>query len=152
MRKVPKEYTLNDGSIWTAPMLARKLRITNTGARYRLDQSDKVDWVMRRQFKAMGRKKKHTCRKFTLSDNSSLSAEECAIKWNINLSTMYARLLRGIRDTKQLSKKPTQGRQHVSHVGYTPIDKQPKLVKEAIMQRNAYDPMSKLFLTMGVGA
>jgi len=152
MKKAVKQYTLTDGSTWTALELSKKLNLTTTACRYRLDQSNKVEWVMRVQHKAMGRKKKHTCRKFTLSDGCVLSAEECAKKYNICTSTMYARLQRNIRDVDILAKLPTKGRQSNIHAGYMPIEKQPNIIKKSIMKRNAYDPMSRLFMMLGAGA
>jgi len=151
-----KRYRLSDGSTFTAKELSDKLGLTQTAARYRLDQSNDVGWVMREHFKVLGRKKAHTCKKFTLSDGSTdNSAESLARKYNINQSTMYARLSRGIRDVHILAQAPTAGRQRGSKNeytgGYIPINKQPKAVRADILKRNAYDPMSKLFLTMGVG-
>ena len=143
-----RKYTLDDGSTWTASELSKKLNLTTTACRYRLDQSNKVEWVMRIQHKPMGRKKKHTCRKFTLSDGCVLSAEECAKKYNICTSTMYARLQRGIRDVDTLGKIPTKGRQSNIHAGYVPMAKQPNIIKKSIMKRNAFHPMSKLLLAM----
>ena len=140
-------YTLTDGSIWTAVELGEHLGLTATAARYRLNQSDNVTWVMRKHFVAKGRKKAHTCKKFTLDDGSTMSAEGHAKKYNVNLSTIYARLGRGIRDVASLSRKPTQGRR-ANVTGYTDIQSQPMVVREMVLERNYYDPLSRLFLKM----
>ena len=148
-RELAKEYTLSDESVWTAVELGKHLGLTATAARYRLNQSSNVKWVMRKHFKVLGRKKAHTCKKFELSDGSSMSVENMAKKYNINLATMYARLSRGIRDVDILSKKPTQGRRYGDeHTGYQKIGDRPKSILKIIQQRNAYDPLSKLFLMM----
>jgi len=117
-----KVYTLTDGSKWTARQLADKLGLTTTACRYRLDQSLKVDFVMRKRHKTVGKKP------------------------NVNQSTMYARLSRGMRDITELAKKPSQGCRR-THTGYSP-PKLSKAVEIDIKTRNAYCPISRLFMTM----
>ena len=142
----PKEFTLSDGSVWTAQALAFELGLTQTACRCRLGKSSDVNVIMRSKYNTK-RSKPYKCKTFDLSDGSIMSAEEVAKKYDINKSTMYARLLRGIRDVKILAKKPkpTNGK---GKAGYTKIAYQPKAVKENIMSRNAYDPLSRLFLKM----
>jgi hypothetical protein len=139
-----KEYTLSDGSVWTANKLANRLKLTPTACRYRLDQSNDRDLVMRSIHKNKA-KKKYTCKQFELSDGSSMSAEEIAKRFDINTSTMYARLLRGIRDVDELAKKPTQGIKGKPS-GYVRLENQPKAIKDYMLQRNYFDEMSRLFL------
>jgi hypothetical protein len=146
MGTLSKEYTLSDGSVWTAPALAFEIGITQTACRYRLEQTNDVEVIMRSKYnKKKLDNKPYKCKQFTLSDGSIASAELISERMNINKSTMYARLLRGERDVAVLAKKPTQGKQKNSK-GYTKIAYQPKAVKENIMSRNAYDPLSRLFL------
>ena len=139
-----KEYTLSDGSVWTANKLAKRLNLTETACRYRLENSSDYDWVMR--FTNIRKpKRKYVCKKFTLSDGTLMGAEEIAKRFDINTSTMYARLLRGIRDVDKLAKKPTKGKR-TDQSGYIRIENQPKAVKDFILERNYFDPMSRLFL------
>ena len=147
----PKQWTLSDGSVWTATSLSEVLNLTPTACRYRMDKSTDYDTVMREQSTPVGRKKKHTCKHFVITKDGlpfgePLSAEEIAVKYDINSSTMYARLLRNIRDVVELSKRPTQGRQRNDVSGYTRLKDQPKSVKASVMERNFFDPMSRLFL------
>jgi predicted transcriptional regulator len=143
-----KVYTLSDGSKWTARQLADKLDLTTTACRYRLDQSLEVDFVMRERHKTWGKKPnvQYTSKKFELSDGSKLTAKQVAIRLNINQSTMYARLQKGMRDITELAKKPSQGRRR-KHTGYSP-PKLSKAVEIDIKTRNAYCPISRLFLKM----
>jgi len=53
--RTTKEYTLSDGSVWTALLLANELNITKSGARYRLKQSSDFDDVMRKNNQNLGR-------------------------------------------------------------------------------------------------
>ncbi len=142
----PKVYTLSDGSKWSAKSLAQKLDLTTTACRYRLDQSLDVDFVMRKRHKTMGKKTNCVCRTFKLSDGSEMSSKQIAKKLNINQSTMYARLQKGMRDITELAKKPSQGCRR-KHVGYSP-PKLSKAVEIDIKTRNAYCPISRLFMTM----
>ena len=141
----PREYTLSDGSVWTANKLSKRLNLTPTACRYRLDQSNDYAWVMRSIHTNKAKKKKHTCKHFTLSDGSSMTAEQIAKRFDINTSTMYARLLRGIRDVDKLAKKPTQGRKGEPS-GYVCLENQPKVIKDSMLERNFYNEMSRLFL------
>jgi hypothetical protein len=84
---------------------------------------------------------------FELSDGSILSAQDCAKRFNINITTMYARLSRGNRDVSKLAER-FNGMKPYSDNGYIGKDKAPKTVRQATALRNAYDPMSKLFLKM----
>jgi hypothetical protein len=74
-----------------------------------------------------------------------MSSKQIAIKLNINQSTIYARLSRGIRDIGELAKAPVQGKNNNSNSGYS-APTLSRSVKEDIKKRNAYCPMSKLFL------
>ncbi len=143
-----KVYTLTDGSKWTARQLADKLGLTTTACRYRLDQSLKVDFVMRKRHKTVGKKPnvKYTGKTFKLSDGSEMSSKQIAKKLDINQSTMYARLAKGVRDIAELAKKPSQGYRR-THTGYSP-PKLSKAVEIDIKTRNAYCPISRLFMTM----
>jgi hypothetical protein len=141
-----REFTLSDGSVWTARQLAFELGITQTACRYRLGKSNDVSVVMRSKYNSKKLDNQpYKCKQFTLSDGTTASAEVIAKKFDINKSTMYARLLRGIRDIAVLAKKPTQGKPKNSK-GYTKIAYQPKAVKENVMSRNCFDPLSRLFL------
>jgi len=142
-----KVYTLSDGSKWTARQLADKLDLTTTACRYRLDQSLDVDFVMRERHKTLGKKPNYVCRTFKLSDGSEMSSKQIAIKLNINQSTIYARLSRGIRDIGELAKAPVQGKKNNSNSGYS-APTLSRSVKEDIKKRNAYCPMSALLLKM----
>jgi hypothetical protein len=146
-----KQWTLSDGSVWTAASLSKVLNLTTTACRYRMEKSTDYDTVMRKQSTPVGRKRKHTCKLFVITKDGKpfgepLSAEEIAIKYDINPSTMYARLLRNIRDVNELSKRPTKGRQRNADIGYTRLKDQPKSVKASVMERNFFDPMGRLFL------
>jgi len=141
-----KRFTLSDGSTYTAQELADKIGLTATACRYRMTNSLKVEDVFRENHHPVTRKK-HKCKTFTLSDDSVMTAEAIAKRFDVNVSTMYARLLRGQRDVLDLCKKPAQGRQR-NCSGYTPVNKQPKAVKEYLMERNSFHPMSRLFMTM----
>ena len=83
---------------------------------------------------------------YTLTDGSKWTARQVAIKLDINQSTMYARLQKGMRDVKELAKKPSQGCRR-THAGYSP-PKLSKAVEIDIKTRNAYCPISRLFMTM----
>ena len=139
-----KEYTLSDGSVWDANKLAERLNLTPTACRYRLENSSDYDWIMR-STTTRKPKRKYVCKKFTLSDGTSMGAEDIAKRFDVNKSTMYARLLRGIRDVDELAKKPTKGRKGEPS-GYVRLENQPKAVKDFILERNYFDPMSRLFL------
>jgi len=148
--KQSKQYELSDGSLWTANELGEHLNLTSTAARYRLNQTSDAEVVLReRHINTVRKKKKYKCRTFKLSDDTVLNAEQISKRFDVNTSTMYARLLRGIRDINVLGKKPTQGRQPMGG-GYMNSERQSKTVKADVLTRNAYDPMSKLFLKMGV--
>jgi hypothetical protein len=58
---------------------------------------------------------------------------------------MYARLAKGVRDIAELAKKPSGYRR--THTGYSP-PKLSKTVEIDIKTRNAYCPISRLFMTM----
>ena len=150
MGTIAQEYHLSDGSIWTARQLAFELGITQTACRYRLCKSNDVAVVMRPKYVLNAKAKPHKpyqCKQFLLSDGSKMTAEECAIKWDINKSTMYARLLRGIREIEVLSQKPKSTVNKLSN-GYVKMSFQPKAVRNVIKERNFFDPMSRLFLKM----
>ena len=150
MGTIAQEYHLSDGSIWTARQLAFELGITQTACRYRLCKSNDVAVVMRPKYVLNAKAKPHKpyqCKQFLLSDGSKMTAEECAIKWDVNKSTMYARLLRGIRDIEVLSQKPKSTVNKLSN-GYVKMSFQPKAVRNVIKERNYFDPMSRLFLKM----
>jgi DNA-binding Lrp family transcriptional regulator len=150
MATISKEFTLSDGSVWTARQLAFELGITQTACRYRLNKSNDVAVVMRPKYVLNAKAKPHKpyqCKQFLLSDGSKMTAEECAIKWDINKSTMYARLLRGIREIEVLSQKPKSTVNKLSN-GYVKMSFQPKAVRNVIQERNYFDPMSRLFLKM----
>ena len=148
MGTLSKEFTLSDGSVWTARQLAFELGITQTACRCRLSKSNDVAVVMRPKY-VLNEKapKAYKCKEFELSDGSKMTAEECAIKWDVNKSTMYARLLRGIRDIEVLSQKPKSTVNKLSK-GYVKMSFQPKAVRNVIKERNYFDPMSRLFLKM----
>ena len=150
MGTIAQEYHLSDGSIWTARQLAFELGITQTACRYRLCKSNDVAVVMRAKYVLNAKAQRHKpyqCKQFLLSDGSKMTAEECAIKWDINKSTMYARLLRGIREIEVLSQKPKSTVNKLSN-GYVKMSFQPKAVRNVIQERNYFDPMSRLFLKM----
>jgi hypothetical protein len=150
MATIPREYTLSNGSVWTARQLAFELGITQTACRCRLNKSNDVAVVMRPKYVLNAKAKPHKpyqCKQFLLSDGSKMTAEECAIKWNINKSTMYARLLRGNREIEVLSQKPKNTVNKLSK-GYVKMSFQPKAVRNVIQERNYFDPMSRLFLKM----
>lgn len=140
-----KQYELSDGSLWTAKELGEHLNLTSTAARYRLNQSSDAEIVLRgRHINSVRRKKKYKQRTFKLSNGEVLNAEDIGNRFGVNISTMYGRLLRGIRDIEELAKKPTQLSVCIDR------ERHPKTVKEFAMKRNAYDPMSRLFLKMRV--
>ena len=149
MGTIAQEYHLSDGSIWTARQLAFELGITQTACRCRLIKSNDVAVVMRAKYSLKSKPNKpYECKKFELSDGSIMTAEECAIRWNINKSTMYARLTqRRVRDVKLLSQPPKNTANKSSH-GYVKTVFQPKEVRDVIKERNYFDPMSRLFLKM----
>ncbi len=76
-----------------------------------------------------------------------MTADECALKWDIHKSTMYARLMRGVADVDLLSQKPKNTANRNSK-GYVGMPFQPKAAKSLIKERNYFDPMSRLFLKM----
>ena len=105
-----------------------------------------------------GRRKNQVTRRFTIDDGTTLSTEELAKRFDVPISTMYARLSRGNRDVLRLSKKPTQGKR--SDQGF--IEAQGKSneniryglnsssdVRKMLKQRNSIHPMGRLFLMMG---
>ena len=150
MATISKEFVLSDNSVWTARQLSFELGITQTACRYRLCKSNDVAVVMRPKYVLNAKAKPHKpyqCKQFLLSDGSKMTAEECAIKWDINKSTMYARLLRGIREIEVLSQKPKSTVNKLSN-GYVKMSFQPKAVRNVIQERNYFDPMSRLFLKM----
>ena len=150
MGTASKEFVLSDNSVWTARQLSFELGITQTACRYRLCKSNDVAVVMRPKYVLNAKAKPHKpyqCKQFLLSDGSKMTAEECAIKWDINKSTMYARLLRGIREIEVLSQKPKSTVNKLSN-GYVKMSFQPKAVRNVIKERNYFDPMSRLFLKM----
>ncbi len=138
-----KEYKLDDGSVWKPSQLAKKLGVTATAARQRLRTSKDAKIVKRPAFLKQTRYK---CRLFTLSDGSVLDSTGCAERFDINQSTMYARLARGIRDVKELARTPTNGSHPSGKNGYVPIENQSKEVRKMLQERNFFDPMSRLFL------
>jgi hypothetical protein len=139
-------YILSDGSQWTARQLADKLDLTTTACRYRLDQSHDIKHVMRENHKPSGRKRGSGCKTYELSDGSVMSATAIAKSMNIHPSTIHARLSRGIRDVHKLSKLPTKGSHKDSKGYYAPHLS--KTVVDDIKKRNAYCPMSRLFMKM----
>ena len=142
----PKEFTLSDGSVWPAPALAFEIGITQTACRYRLEQTNDVEVIMRSKYNPKKlNNKPYKCKKFTLSDGTIMSAEEVAIKYNINKSTMYARLLRGVRDIDILSRKPKPTLKGAVS-GYVKLAYQPKEIKDVIMDRNFFNPLDHLWL------
>jgi hypothetical protein len=150
MATISKEFTLSDGSVWTARQLAFELGITQTACRCRLNKSNDVAVVMRPKYVLNAKAKPHKpyqCKQFLLSDGSKMTAEECSNRWSIHKSTMYARLLRGNRDIAVLSQKPKNTANRNSK-GYVKMSFQPKAVRNVIQERNYFDPMSRLFLKM----
>ncbi len=148
MGTVSKEFTLSDGSVWTARQLAFEIGLTQTACRYRLCKSSNVDEVMRSKYSLKSKPHKPIkCKQFELSDGSIMTADECSLKWSIHKSTMYARLMRNITDVDLLSQKPKNTANRNSN-GYVEMTFQPKAVKSLIKERNYFDPMSRLFLKM----
>ena len=88
----------------------------------------------------------YRCKKFKLSDGSELDARSCAKRFDINISTMYARLLRGIRDVDKLGEKSRTKNSTDATMGYVPFEKQTESVKKMQKRRNFYDPLSRLLL------
>ena len=148
MGTLSKEFTLSDGSVWTARQLAFELGITQTACRYRLCKSNDVAVVMRPKYVLNAKAPKaYECKEFELSDGSKMTAQEIAKKYDINTSTIYARLLRNIKDINVLSQKP-RNTANKSSKGYVKMSFQPKAVRNVIKERNYFDPMSRLFLKM----
>mgnify|MGYP002639336989 CR=1 FL=1 len=148
MGTLSKEFTLSDGSVWTARQLAFELGITQTACRYRLCKSNDVAVVMRPKYVLNAKAPKaYKCKEFELSDGSKMTAQEIAKKYDINTSTIYARLLRNIKDINVLSQKP-RNTANKSSKGYVKMSFQPKAVRNVIKERNYFDPMSRLFLKM----
>jgi hypothetical protein len=139
-----KEYTLTDGSVWTARSLAKKLNMSSPACRQRLLASDDPKYVMRTVAEA--KRKRYKCKRYTLSDGTTADPNEIAKRFDICPSTMYARLGRGERDIAILSRQPTQGRHPEYKGGFVRRKKPPKEVSALIETRNFYDPMSRLFL------
>lgn len=143
---VAKRFTLSDGSTWTARELSEKIGLTTTACRYRMETSLDVEEVFRDNHHPITRRR-YKCKTFELSDGTVMTAVEIAQRFNVNQSTNYARLLKGERDVLELCKRPTKGKQKHSN-GYVNLSQQPKAVKQTIMERNFYDPMSRLFMKM----
>jgi len=142
-----KTFTLSDGSTWTAAELGKKLGLTATACRYRLDQSNDVAIVTRESHTPIGHTKDKSARTFVLSDGTEMTANGVARRFNLNQSTAYARLVKGQRDVMELCKRPCENQQGNSKE-YTPKDMRPKAVKDYLMERNFFHPMSRLFMTM----
>jgi hypothetical protein len=140
-----KKFTLSDGSVWSAQKLAEHMNMSQAAARARLKAHTDIDIVCRALNKQGLRLK---CRKFTLSDGSVMDSTDCARRFNINASTMYARLSRGLRDVDVLSKKPSKVCKSGYSSGYVPIERQPKIIKEAIKQRPFFNPLSHIWMKM----
>ncbi len=148
MGTISEEYQLSDGSWWTARQLAFELGLTQTACRYRLRISSDVAEVMRSKYSLKSKPNEPVkCKRFELSDGSVMTADECALKWDIHKSTMYARLMRGVADVDLLSQKPKNTANRNSK-GYVGMPFQPKAAKSLIKERNYFDPMSRLFLKM----
>jgi hypothetical protein len=139
-----KKFTLTDGSVWTASSLAKKLNMSSPACRQRLLVSDDPKYVMRTVQEA--KRKRYKCKRYTLSDGTTAEPNEIAERFDINPSTMYARLGRGERDISILSQQPTRGRHPEFRGGFVRREKPPKEVSAFIETRNFYHPMSRLFL------
>ena len=143
--KQSRQYILSDGSSWNATELGEHLNLTSTAARYRLNQTSDAEVVLReRHINTVRKKKVYKCKTFKLSDDTVLNAEQISKRFKINTSTIYARLLRGITDIDVLSKKPLPS----NKPSPKSVETHSKSVRADILTRNAYDPMSKLFLKM----
>ena len=140
-----KKFTLSDGSVWSAQKLAEHMNMSQAAARARLNANTDVDIVCRALNKQGLRLK---CRKFTLSDGSVMDSTDIARRFDINASTMYARLSRGWRDVDVLSKKPSKGCKSGYSSGYVPLERQPKIIKEAIKERPFFNPLSHIWMKM----
>jgi hypothetical protein len=131
-----KEYKLDDGSKWTAMTLGSKLNICHAAARYRLEKSTDVEMVMRPRMSS--RHSVYNSKLYELSDGTKLSARQVAERFNINHSTMNARLAKGVRDIETLAKKPGKGKRPEGIRGYIPIESQAQEVKNYYKDRMMY--------------
>ena len=133
-------YVLDTGETFTARQLGEKLKMTTTSARYRLNQSNISSWVLRGRNVAV---KQYKRKIYTLTNgdkpNVVGSASELSELFNLNQATMYARLLRGIRDVKTISRRPQKGSQSKGDLGYVKIENQAKSIKADMKTRMFYD-------------
>ena len=129
-------YVLDTGETFTARQLGEKLNMTTTSARYRLNQSNISNWVLRGRNVAV---KQYKRTMFTLDNGVIGSASELSELYNINQATMYARLLKGIRDVKSISRRPQKGSQSKGDLGYVKIENQAKSIKADMKTRMFYD-------------
>jgi len=132
----PKKYTLDDGTVWTAMTLGAELKMCHSAARYRLETSNKPEVVLRK--KEASRHYAYSSRLYKLSDGTKLSARQIAERFNINHSTMNARLAKGITNVDKLAKKPGQGKRSEGINGYIPIESQAREVKNYYKDRMMY--------------
>jgi len=132
----PKTYILSNGTSWTAMSLGAKLNICHAAARYRLEKSTDVDMVMRPRMSS--RHSVYNSKHYELSDGTKMSARQIAERFNINHSTMNARLAKGITDVEKLAKKPGKGKRPEGIKGYVPIESQAQEVKNYYKDRMMY--------------
>jgi hypothetical protein len=132
----PKKYTLDDGTVWTAMTLGAELKMCHAAARYRLETSQTAEVVLRK--KETSRHSVYNSKQYELSDGTKLSARQISERFNINHSTMNARLAKGITDVEKLAKKPGQGKRPEGINGYVPIESQAREVKNYYKDRMMY--------------
>jgi hypothetical protein len=131
-----REFKLSNGSVWTARQVGEYLNITPEGARYRLRQTNDVDFIFQKKNTKSAKpvRRNKATKLFTVSDGSCLNARQLSMKYNIHQSTMYARLSKGIRDVKLLARKPEGGGS-----GYDSFKEQPKKLQKSMQDRMMYN-------------
>jgi hypothetical protein len=141
-----KEFTLDDGSVWTSHTLAEKLGCSVSCAGQRLRTHTKSVLV----FREVGSRppgKEYKKREYTLIENDQPvftgTAREIGLKWDLIESTVYHRLRNGQRELNTITKPANN-----SYATNCRRGRPAKTIKESLKLRSFNNPLDRLWMGM----
>ena len=134
-----KQYTLDNNTVITPGELARELRCAVPTARSRLNNSSDPAIVYRKM--GARRVKKYKTKGYLLTDNTTYTARQLALKGDLPIEVVRCRLSSGWRDLAKI----TQAVQFQDHDKLAK-NKKPSPTQRIYNSKPINDPMSQLWM------
>lgn len=138
-----KQYKIDDGSIWDAGTLAKKLNCSKSCAGQRLRTSTDPNKIFAPIGEAL--KLKYTRKDYQLTEGNKVvftgTTMDIAITYKVCESTVYSRLRKGYRDIKDVCKIPNNSK-HSSAGRAMPATKTSDMIKS----RNFFNTLDHLWM------